>query len=230
MLGFLVFPKVSAALPFDQVRTLADTTKETLDAFDGTDFVQVKAVSCDHRDGLAAGDIIVEKDQKQVTKMSDLRDMFSRKSLELTIVRHHVELHLKVPTIPISRWQGNRVVWFAGGQFELPFYPVPLITRELYSEVFLSRICEGSPAEMCKLQPRSFVIQVNGMTTLSFNDFVRELQKLQDNQVCQITWVNREGLRSTTVLMPNLRDFSTTEAHQMKSEPYKWEFKDFSRK
>lgn len=166
----------------------------------------------------------MKRGKDYVTEMSDLRDMFTHESLEMSVIRHQIEVDLDVPTIPISRWQSDRVVWFAGAQLEPPYSPVPLCAGKLYSRIFVTHVRTGSPAEMYQLSRHHFVTQVNGVATVEFDDFTEKIKRLPDSQYCQLTLVSLRGVPKSVQLMPNRGDFKNTEACRMEKEPHNWQF------
>lgn len=87
---------------------------------------------------LEPGDIIIKQGKNVVTKMLDVRDVFSNECLEMLFIRRQVQINLTVSTIPTSCWQSDRVVWFAGAQLESPNSPVSYCTRKLYSRIFVT--------------------------------------------------------------------------------------------
>ena len=140
---------------------------------------------------------------RPVSRMSDLRDMFTKKSLDLTVIRNTVEIKVDVPTISISDWQCNHVVWFLGAQFESPYYPVPLLARTLASDVYVTVVDDGSPADMYGLPCHHFVTSVNGVTTKDLESFAREVQKLEKDRYCQLGLVSLQGEPTSIPLKPN---------------------------
>ena len=154
--------------------------------------------------------------------MSDLYDMFTEKSLRMSVIRRQVKVDVDVPTIPVSSRQSNRVVWFAGAQFEQPYSPVPLCARGLYSQVFVTQIQEGSPAEMYNLLRHHFVTQVQGVATVDIDSFTIEIKKVPDGQFCQLTLLDLLGCARTVSLRNNQRDFKTSVALQKKGNPSDW--------
>ncbi len=75
-----------------------------------------------------------------MTQMSDLSAMFTHESIRMSVIRRQVEVDVDVPTITVSSRQSDRIVWFAGAQFEPPYSPVPFYTRKLSSQIFVTDI------------------------------------------------------------------------------------------
>ena len=115
--------------------------KETIENSPQREFVRVAKVSCGRKKSsdLAAGDILLTVGDNEVRQTSDLRDMFTLKSLNMLIIRDQKEMRVNVPTVAISSWQSDRVVWFSGAQLEPPYFPLPLCARKLYSQIFVTR-------------------------------------------------------------------------------------------
>ena len=69
--------------------------------------------------------------------MSDLCDIFVHQNLRMSVIRHRVEVDVDVPTVTVSNWQSDRVVWFAAGldlsrlTHRSPFLPESYIVRSL---------------------------------------------------------------------------------------------------
>ncbi len=164
----------------------------------------------------------MKRGKNLVTQMSDLRDMFADESLRMSIIRRQVRMEVDVPTIRVSTRQSNRVVWFAGAQFELPYSPIPLCTRELYSRIFVTGVRVGSPADTYRLRLHHFVTQVQGVSTVNFDDFTKEIKKLPDGQFCRFTLVDLQGSSETVSLMTNRRDFKALDARQKEGSSYGW--------
>ena len=211
------------ALPLRFVEFPLTHSKDTVKTFPGREFIRAKKVSSSHRNGLEPGDIIVKRGMNPVTQMSDLCDMFAHATLRMSVIRRQVEVDIDVPTITISSRQSDRVVWFAGAQFEPPYSPVPLCTRKLYSQIFVTGVRIGSPADMYRLHLHRFVTQVQGVATVNFDDFTEEIKKLPNDQFCQFTLVNLQGYPETVSLMTNRRDFEAFDARQEGSR-HGWHF------
>ena len=161
-----------------------------------------------------------------VKQMSDLRDMFTLKSLDMLVVRNQIEIRVNVPTVAMSNWQSDRVVWFSGAQLEPPYFPLPLCARKLYSQIFVTSRRSGSPAEMYDLFIHHFITGVNGVFTEDFDNFTNEIKKLPENSYCQITLVSLQGVTRIVPMMPNWRDFKTIDARRKGKEPHNWEFQE----
>ena len=182
-------------------------------------FIQVAKVSCCHGEqGLATGDILLKLGDNPVTQMSDLRIMFTHKSLALSIIRNTKKTDIIVPTIPLSSWRGDKVVWFCGAQLESPYSPIPFCARKLYSQIFVTCTFFGSPAEMYNLPSQHFITRVNGEPTEDLDSFTQEIKKLDENKFCQITVASLQGVTKTVLLLPNLRDFGTVVARREGNE------------
>jgi hypothetical protein len=122
-------------LPLKPAVLLLIHPKETVMAFPQRNLIRVAKVSCDHKNGLKAGDVIVKYGGNLVSKMSDLRDMFTHTTLRLSVIRGQAEVDVDALTVPTSSRQTDRVVWFAGAQFEPPYSPIPLMARKLQSDL-----------------------------------------------------------------------------------------------
>ena len=197
-------------------------------AFSSRDFIRVKKVSSNHMRGLEAGDIILKQGQSLVTRMSDLHDMFVHQYLKMSVIRRQILVDVDVPTIKTASLQSNRVVWFAGAQFESPYSPIALCTRELYSQIFLTRIHKGSPAHMYDLQQHHFVTEVQGVATVNLDHFIEETNKIRDGQFCQLTLVDLQGSPKTVSLMLDRLHFQTFDAQQDKDSLDGWHFQALS--
>lgn len=69
-------------------------------------------------------------EDNEVRETSDLRDMFTLDSLNMLIFLNQIEMRVNVPTVAISSWQSDRVVWFSGVQLESPYFPLSLCARK----------------------------------------------------------------------------------------------------
>lgn len=96
--------------------------------------VRVVKVSCSQETiDLVANDILLTLGDNAVRQMSNLRDMFTLESLNMSVVRNQIEIRVNVPTVAMSSWQSDRVLWFSGAQLEQPYFPLPLCARKLYN-------------------------------------------------------------------------------------------------
>jgi len=201
-------------------------TKETIGDFPGREFIKVSNIACGHeQQTLAPGDIILKLAEKSLTQMSDLGEMFTSESLNMTVVRNRLQVDINVPTVTTSSWQCNRVVWFLGATFESPYYPVPLCALKLYSQIFLTDRRCGSPADMYGLPLHHFLTEVNGVVTKDFDSFIGEIKKLMENKYCQLTMVSLQGVPRSFSLMPN-KYFKTVEARRSGRDFHNWQFQD----
>ena len=158
--------------------------------------------------------------------MSNLRDMFTPESLDMSVVRNQIEIRVNFPTIAMSSWQSDRVLWFSGVQLKQPYFPLSPCARRLYSQIFVTSRRSGSSAEMYDLSVHHFFTGVNGVATENFENFTNEIKKLVENSYCQITLINLQGVARTVPLMPNGRDFKTVDARRKRKKSYNWEFEE----
>ncbi len=200
--------------------------KDMIENFPQRKFIRVAKVSCSQEPtDLAAGDILLMLRDNAVTQMSDLHDMFTLENLSMSIIRNRTEIRVNVPTVATSR-RSDRVVWFSEAQLEPPHFPLPLCARKLYSQIFVTSWCSGSPAEMYKLSVHHFITGVNGVATKDLDSFTNEIKELAGNSYCQINLVSLQGVTRTVSLMPNWRDFKIIDARR-KEKPQTWEFQEF---
>ena len=189
--------------------------------------VRVVKVSCSQEPtGLVAGDILLTLGDNAVRQMSNLRDMFTLESLNMSVVRNQIEIRVNVPTVAMSSWQSDRVPWFSEAQLKQPYFPLPLCARKLYNQIFVISRRSGSPAEMYDLSVHHFITGVNGVATENFDNFTNKMKKLVKNSYCQITLISLQGFARTVPLMPNGRDLKTVDARRKRKESYNWEFQE----
>ena len=161
-----------------------------------------------------------------MVQMSDLCDMFVHERLGMSVIRRQLEIHVEVPTIPVSTYQSDKVVWFAGAQFEPPHSPVALCTRKLFSQVFVTGVSIGGPADMYCLQLNRFVTEVQGVPTTNFEDFVEEIKRLPDKKFFQMGLIDLHGSLQTVSMMLNLQDFPTCVARQKVGSSGDWHLQE----
>lgn len=186
-------------------------------------FVQVAGTPCTHQ-GLEAGDVLLRHGEKQITKVSDMYGL-THERLDLSVIRAGTEIHVEVPTVTMTSYLVDRVVWFCGAQLETPYSPVHFYTQKIHSRVWISSVLPASPASMFDLPILQFVTRINNDLVEDLDSLVRAIELLPEDQYCQITCVNRAGVSRIVPIRPNMRDFKTSEVRRV-VDSQEWQYRE----
>jgi hypothetical protein len=130
---------------------------------------------------LLEGDVLLTLNGELITWFSILEKMQRYEVLEARIVRSGAEIVLQVPTISAKDLQTDKFVKFCGAVIQKPHYAIKQYVRTLPSEVFVSGISAGSPADHYDLPDPCFITAVNHIPTLDMEKFCHEVKKIPDN-------------------------------------------------
>jgi len=143
--------------------------------------VKATTVLDSNRSGLREGDIILELDGKLCTKVSDFDVMYSKGVLYALIVRDGKELALRLTTTAFNDIETDCAVHFCGALLQPPPLVVRQSLRELPSQVYVSFVGSGSPAERHILSPVTFITHVDEQPTRDLDDFVFACSRIRDD-------------------------------------------------
>ncbi|KAL9125648.1 MAG: hypothetical protein Q9217_005172 [Psora testacea] len=198
--------------------------QEILPQFEERGLYQARQVAITSSEtGLLAGDVVLYINGKPVKRLWDLAPaVFLRESLLMTVIRGAEQKSLNVPTFTTSQWHCKSSIWCLGAKIDTPDFSTAMITRSLYSQLFVTEIAPGSPAQEFKVPPRHFITHVNGKATKDIETFIKEIEAIREHTWCQLTLVGTDGVSTSTAVLSN-RFFKNKLAQRKDSMPYQWE-------
>ena len=155
------------------------------------------------KQSLQQGDIILTLNDKIITRVSEFDIMYNQESLQALIIRQGKEMTIQIPTIPTADLETDRAVIFCGAVLQKPHHAVRQQISKLHSEIYVSARSRGSPAYQYGLAPTNFITAVNGVKTLSLDEFVKEVGKIEDNTYFRLRAVTFDNVPWVVTLKKN---------------------------
>ena len=172
----------------------------------------VRKLDADNPDGgFKEGDIILTLNGQLVTRVADFDVMYSKESLDAVIVRRKKQMELKVPTILTTDLETDRAVLFCGAIIQAPHHAVRQQISKLHSKVYCSGRVQGSPAYMYGLAQTNFITHVNGVSTQTLDEFVREARKIPNNTYFRLKLMTFDNLPWVITMKKNEHYFPMQE-------------------
>ena len=193
---------------------------ETMPQFEERGLIQVHKVAVTSDTGFSAGDIVLHMDGKPVKRLRNLAPAISKESLLVTVIRGTKQRTLNGPTFPTSTWHCKPSIWCLGARIETPLFGTALTARSLYSQLFVTQIAPGSPADEYEVPWNHFITHVNGKPTKDIESFVREIEAFGEHTWCPL---------STSKSVLSNRFFKSNLSQRNDSMPYQWERRELER-
>ncbi|TPX36338.1 hypothetical protein SmJEL517_g01515 [Synchytrium microbalum] len=129
---------------------------------------------------LQESDLILAADGETVTKFEDIESAKGPDSIELTILRDGKEITgVHVPFGIYAIRGTERIVSFCGAIFQMPHLAVYQQLKEVPKGVLCSVVYQGTPAQMYKLQPMTFIQEVESIPTDTLDEFLDVIKKIK---------------------------------------------------
>lgn len=131
---------------------------------------------------LRSGDIILEANDKVVTRVTDLGFQYENSVLRMVVLRDGVEVKFDVPLIAAADTNATRFLKFCGAVVHRPNLAARMQTKRVPSEVYVSSYANGSPANMYSLGPQVFITMVNNHKIETLDEFLERVQDIPYEQ------------------------------------------------
>ena len=171
----------------------------------------VRKVDAGNVGGLQEGDIILTLNDRLITRVSDLDIMYNNPTLDAVVIRKQEEMRLQIPTVPTSELETDRVVVFCGAVLHRPHHAVRQQISKVHSDIYVSARMRGSPAYMYGLAPTNFIMAVNAVPTPDLETFVREVNKIKDNEYFRLKVMTFDNVPWVATMKKNEHYFPTVE-------------------
>ena len=96
----------------------------------------------------------------------------TEREVQLTVLREGEEMAMTVPTTQLYSFETNHIVFWAGATLQTPILAVRETMRSIPSNVYISSITYGSPANQYGVASEMFVTEVDGKSISSLDDFL----------------------------------------------------------
>ncbi|KAJ1984485.1 hypothetical protein H4R34_000632 [Dimargaris verticillata] len=127
-------------------------------------------------DQLRIGDAILEVNGELVLKPYSLAVFYDQELVTLTVLRAGEELTLTIPTIPLPTMETRRIVGWAGALIQTPYHAVHEQVKSIPSDLYISCILYGSPANAYNLRPGVWITEINNEPVHNMDDFLEKLR------------------------------------------------------
>jgi S1-C subfamily serine protease len=140
-------------------------------------------------------DILLSIDGKPVASAEDVELSSSwNDEIDAVIVRDKQEMTVRVPTSVLDGECTRTVVFWAGATLHEPHRAVRQQSQSVPSQIYVAGRAKGSPSYMYGLVPTQYIVAVNGVTTLTLNEFVEQVKKLKDGDYVRIKTISFDNV------------------------------------
>ncbi|KAH6721885.1 nuclear serine protease-like protein HtrA2/Nma111 [Leptodontidium sp. MPI-SDFR-AT-0119] len=165
----------------------------------------------DNLRALLEGDIVLTLNGNIITRLSETEIQDDAEVLEARVVRYGEELDLKLDTVLADDFETKRVVLFCGATLQPPHHAARLRVRKSPSEVFVSSVVRGSPANHYGLIPATFITHVNDTEAGDLDSFLEAAMAIPDNSNFTLTTMTLSGIEQVMKMKRNDHYFPTKE-------------------
>lgn len=142
-------------------------------------------------DVLKQGEFILAVDEKPIVSFEAFEEaMHEKENVTVTVQRDRKPVKLKVPTLALTGFSIDRVVFFAGLILHPTFDDIrylQYIPKEIKDGgVYLAGLKAGSPAARAGLMSNGWITKVKNVPTPDLDTFLEEIQKLNDQEYVNI--------------------------------------------
>ncbi|EEB05712.1 serine protease [Schizosaccharomyces japonicus yFS275] len=171
---------------------------------------------------LTDGDLLLTINGKLVTSVEQLEVEQNVESVEVEILRYGELLKLTVPTFSTKNTETDHVVICWGAVLQAPHRSVRMQSTKLPSQVYVTTVTHGSPADQFELGMAVYITAVNGVPTPDLDAFVREIRKVPDNSYVRVKTVSFDYVNVVLTIKMNKHYFPTVELVKDESTPTGW--------
>lgn len=127
-------------------------------------------------------DVILTLNGDLVLQSSHLNYIYKENTILLHVFRQGEERDLVVPTVAAKDLEITELVNFCGAIVHRPSLAVRMVEHPCHSEVYISAVQPGSPANLYSMQLTSFIVAVDGERVSTMADFKRIMAAIPDNK------------------------------------------------
>jgi S1-C subfamily serine protease len=171
---------------------------------------------------LIEGDVLLTLNDKLITNLADFDIMYNQPQLTAVVVRQQQQLTLRIPTRPTIHNETSSILVFCGAILHAPHQAVRQQISKAHSEIYVSARGRGSPAYAYGLAPTNFILAVNGVSTLTLPDFLREVVKIPDNTYFRLKVMTFDNVPWVATLKKNEHYFPTVAFERDTDAPEGW--------
>lgn len=144
--------------------------------------VKKRTIQCDNNSrALLEGDIILTLKGSIITRLSELDITDDAEVLDARVVRYGEEVKLELQTVLADDFETKRAVLFCGATLQPPHHAARLRVGKPPSEVFVSSVVGGSPADHYGLSRATFITHVNDTVACELDSFLEAAMAIPDN-------------------------------------------------
>lgn len=150
---------------------------------------------------LCEGDLLLEVNSSLCTRLRDVEVLATLNShLQVKLFRDKEVKTVVVPTTSIKRSPQKRIIGWAGAILQDAPLEVAHYSKKMPSNVYITWVDAGSPAECYQLFDNTFIMEVNEQSTQTLEDFFRVVKDLPDASFVRLKVM--DAFRSTIKILP----------------------------
>ncbi|KAK8912590.1 Pro-apoptotic serine protease NMA111 [Metarhizium anisopliae] len=172
---------------------------------------RVKKTTCGLGSALLEDDIVISIDGKLCTNWADF-GVTSSSDMRAVIMRQGSIKALDIHTTHVDTLETDRCIEFCGAYIQRPHLAVRHCLDALPSEVYVTFVIPGSPADRYSLPPQSLVTMINGRRVGDFDSFVDVARCLSEDRTGAVFTVMATTITGTVVKLAirQNNDFNTS--------------------
>lgn len=143
---------------------------------------------------LESGDMLLELDHELVTNATQMGRTYTSMSVAATIFRNSQQIQLEIPTVSSVEIETSCAINFCGMVLQRPHLTIRRMMLDLPSEVYISAVLPGSPADLYEVTANSFITHVNDVQAPDLEVLSKMIETIPDHTPfsLRLTSVSRE--------------------------------------
>ncbi|KAJ6783287.1 hypothetical protein PWT90_02194 [Aphanocladium album] len=135
---------------------------------------------------LAEGDILLDVDGRACTEWASF-DLMESHAVSVKVLRQSAEEDVELRCHRMDGFETTRCVQFCGASIQPPPHAVRYGLGGVPSEVYITHVEPGSPADFCSLPPRAFITSVDGAAVTDMDSFVGIVRRATGDCALRVT-------------------------------------------
>ncbi len=163
---------------------------------------------------LRSGDLLIAIDEQLVSDLFEAENLAQQASVNVTVLRDGKLLELTVRTSALDPLGTQRVISWAGANFQAPFIDIAYQKNVSFPGVYIADTKDGSPALWDGLYRNRFVIAMDDKPINTMDEFLDAAQAREQDQITRLTLITMSGQKEVVTVQPEYNFWPTFEVRR----------------
>ncbi len=163
---------------------------------------------------LRSGDVLIAIDDQLVSDLFEAENLAQQTTVNLTVLRDGKLLELPVETSALDPLGTQRVIRWAGANFQVPFIDIAYQKNVSFPGVYIADTEDGSPALWDGLYRNRFVIAMDDKPINTMDEFLDAAQARDQDQITRLTLITMSGRTEVVTVQPEYNFWPTFEVRR----------------